>query len=264
MKTQPTKKITSFILKSMLYLIAGGIISLLLPACSKEDVKNKAHMSVRMTDAPANYDAVLIDVQNVEIKTNGGDILLNVNAGIYNLLDFSNGLDTLIASGDLDAGTVSQIRLILGTNNTVVVDNVPHPLATPSAEQSGLKIQVHKTLEPGVSYAILLDFDANESIVLQGNGEYKLKPVIRTVDVSLNGSVRGSIAPAGTAAVITVTDGVNSYTSIANANGDFLVAGIPAGTYDVEITPALPFLPVTVSGVTVSVGGSTQIGLITL
>jgi hypothetical protein len=265
MKTQPSEKNKISFLKSMFYVTVAGMVSLLLPACSKENANtDKAHMSVRMTDAPANYNAVLIDVQDVEIKTNGGDIMLNVNAGIYNLLDFSNGLDTLIASGDLDAGTVSQIRLILGPNNTVVVDNVSHPLATPSAEQSGLKIQVHKTLEPGVSYAILLDFDANESIVLQGNGEYKLKPVIRTVDVSLNGSVRGSIVPAGTAAVITVTNGVNSYTSVANANGEFLVAGIPAGTYDVEITPAIPFLPVTISGVTVSVGGSTHIGLITL
>lgn len=259
-----TKKSKLSLLTVVLGITLAGIIGVTLPACNKD--ADKAHMWVRMTDAPAVYDAVLVDVQSVEITGSGSGavILSNANPGIYNLLDFANGLDTLIASGDINAGTISQIRLILGSNNSIIVDGVTHPLITPSAEQSGLKIQVHKTLEPGVSYAILLDFDANQSIVLQGNGEYKLKPVIRTVDISLNGSVRGSITPAGTAATITATDGTNSYSSIANANGEFLVAGIPAGTYVVVVTPDLPFLPITITAVTITTGASTNLGIIAL
>jgi hypothetical protein len=67
----------------------------------------------------------------------GKAIALNVKSGIYNLLNFSNGLDTLIAIGTLNIATVQQIRLILGLNNSVVVNNVSHPLSTPSAEQLG-------------------------------------------------------------------------------------------------------------------------------
>jgi hypothetical protein len=54
----------------------------------------------------------------------------------------------------------------------------------PSAEQSGLKLQVNQTLQEGIMYHVLLDFDANKSIVKLGNGGYKLKPVIRTVETA--------------------------------------------------------------------------------
>ena len=81
---------------------------LIIPACNKDD--EKSHLSVRMTDAPANYTAVMIDLQGVEVTGDGGPaVMLNTTAGIYNLLDFTNGVNTLIATGDLNAGTVSQI-----------------------------------------------------------------------------------------------------------------------------------------------------------
>jgi len=164
----------------------------------------------------------------------------------------------------MEPGTISQIRLILGPNNSVIVDGVSHPLSTPSAEQSGLKIQVHQTFEPGVSYAILLDFDANQSIVEKGNGEYQLKPVIRTIDIALSGSIKGSISPVGTVATITASsNGLTFYSSVSNSNGDFLVAGLPAGTYNITVTPVLPLMPVSITGKTVTVGATTNIGVIT-
>lgn len=188
---------------------------------------------------------------------------MNTNNDIYDLLDFTNGLNTLIATGDLEPGTISQIRLILGTNNSVTVDGMVYMLSTPSAEQSGLKIQVHQTFEPGVSYSILLDFDANQSIVAKGNGEYQLKPVIRTIDIAISGSIKGSITPIGVIAVISATsDGITWYSSLNNSNGDFLVAGLPAGIYNITATPPLPLLPVTLTGKTVTVGASSNIGII--
>src|ERR1051325_4053076 len=117
-------------------------LGLIMSSC-KKDSKNSYPYAVRMTDVPGPYNAVNIDLQSVVITgIDGKDVTMNVHPGIYNLLDFSNGIDTLIASGSLEVSTVEQIRLILGTNNTVVVNNVPYPLSTPSADQSGLKLQV--------------------------------------------------------------------------------------------------------------------------
>lgn len=217
-----------------------------------------------MTDAPAAYNAVNIDLQAVEVTgSSGATVMLNVTPGVYNLLDYANGLDTLIAMGTLEGGTtVEQIRLVLGSNNTIVVDNVTHPLSTPSAEQSGLKLQVHKTLEAGVAYSILLDFDANQSIVQTGNGTYKLKPVVRTIEAAVSGSITGSIAPAGLIASVTATSSAGvAYSSAVAANGSFLIAGLPSGTYSVTITPVLPNLPVTINNVTVTTGVVTQVGV---
>lgn len=260
MYTTKMKNGKSLITK-ILYAVFFSLSVLLIPACNKDD--NQAHLSVRMTDAPGIYDAVLVDVQGVEVMGAGDAvIMLNANKGIYNLLDFSNGMDTLIASGDLDAGTISQIRLILGTENSVVVDGVAYPLSTPSADQSGLKLQIHQTFVAGVSYNILLDFDARQSIILTGNNVYKLKPVIRTIDAAISGSLKGQISPISLGTVVTATSNGVSYSTVANANGYFMIAGLPAGAYSITLTPVLPLLPVTITGKTVVIGASTDLGII--
>lgn len=252
----------SAIIKGIMYAVFFISVVALLPACKKDNA-DKAHLTVRMTDAPANYDAVMIDVQGVEVTGEGGNlVMLNTSAGIYNLLDFTNGMDTLIASGDMDAGTISQIRLILGTENSVMVDSVVYHLSTPSAEQSGLKLQIHQTFVAGVAYYILLDFDASQSIILQGNGEYKLKPVIRTINAAVSGSIKGSISPISLGTTISATSNGVVYSTTANLNGYFMIAGLPAGTYDITVTPALPLQPITITGKTVVIGESTDLGII--
>jgi hypothetical protein len=263
MYTTKNKNGKSLMVTKILYAIIFCLSVFMIPACNKDDNSDKAHLSVRMTDAPANYDAVMVDIQGVEVVGNGGTIvMLNANKGIYNLLDFTNGLDTLIAAGDLDAVTISQIRLILGDNNSVVVNNVVYHLSTPSAQQSGLKLQIHQTFEAGVSYAILLDFDANQSVVLQGNGDYQLKPVIRTINAAVSGSIKGSISTISLGTVITATSNGVSYSTTANLNGNFMIAGLPAGTYEITVTPVLPLQPITITGKTVVVGASTDLGII--
>lgn len=189
------------------------MLSALVISCTKD--LNKYPVNVRMTDAPGPYDAVNIDLQGVELTGNDGAVItMNTSEGIYNLLDFTNGADTLIATGDLEVAVLEQIRLILGPNSTIVVDGVSYPLSTPSAEQSGLKLQVHQTLEAGVMYSILLDFDANKSIVVLGNGSYKLKPVLRTVETAISGAIKGKISPAGTMAVITANSSLSYSTNV--------------------------------------------------
>ncbi len=67
---------------------------------------------------------------------------------------------------------------MLGPDNTIMVDSFIHPLETPSAEASGLKVKIDKDL-PLDPYTIVLDIDAALSIHQLGNGDYQLKPVIK-------------------------------------------------------------------------------------
>src|SRR5258705_2673224 len=160
-------------------------------SCSSHD-SQLATVQVRLTDAPGDFEEVNIDIQDVQVNSDtssGGWVSLDVkNKGVYNLLKLTNGLDTLLGDIQLPEGEISQIRLILGNNNTVKVSGQSLALKTPSAQQSGLKIQVHTTLKAGVNYNITLDFDAARSIVATGNGSFNLKPVIRSV-VAVAGSV---------------------------------------------------------------------------
>jgi len=242
-------------------------LGLSVNSCKKEESNpvnsEPSPYRVRLTDAPAVYSAVNVDIQSIIITgNNGSNVTLNTTAGIYNLLDFANGVDTLIATGSLNLAKVQQIRLVLGPNNTVVDSGVTYPLMTPSAQQSGLKIQVHHELQPGVAYEVLLDFDANQSIVKTGNGSYVLKPVIRAVENALSGSIKGSINPFGFLANVTATSGSNSYSTVVDANGEFILAGLPPGTYSLTVTPVAPYNSVTVLNIVVTVGATTNVGVL--
>ena len=164
------------------------IASMVFSSCSKDEAKSR--FTVYLTDAPAAYDAVNIEVIRLEIKaeadnSENGWQELPLNAGIYNLLDFTNGMDTMLSTIELPAGKISQLRMILGTNNSIVVNgtSMPLPLETPSAQQSGLKFNIHADLAEGVHYRMWIDFDAARSVVENGNGDYILKPVLRTFQV---------------------------------------------------------------------------------
>ena len=248
----------------MLVVCAG----LLFIASCNDDGKDTAagttHFSVRMSDTTANYDSVVIDVQSVEVKaSSGSSILLNANPGLYNILDFTNGKDTLIASASLPSGRVSQVRLILGTNNYVVINGVRHDMSTPSAQQSGLKLNIQADLVAGIDYTLLLDFDAGRSIVTTGNGNYILKPVIRVVSLASAGSITGFVDPLAAlpalAKAYNTTDTLSSFT---DSSGHFLIHGIPAGNYTVVIEPQLPYVPDTLNNVSVTTGNLTDVGLI--
>lgn len=139
--------------------------------------------NVRMTDGPLAVEEVNIDLELVVIFGSDGQdsIDLGTNSGIYNLLDFQNGLDTLIASAPITLDTVKQVRLILGEENTIKVDGVLHDLKTPSAQQSGLKVKLDVPLDSMNVFDLILDFDAEESVHQTGNGKYMLKPVIKVL-----------------------------------------------------------------------------------
>src|SRR5215203_1965455 len=125
-----------------------SLIILLVPfilwSCDNHDGET-ARLEVRLTDAPGDYEEVNVDIQGVEIHSEDGNpsqgwMSLEVRKGVYNLLEFTNGLDTLIASAELPAGKLSQIRFILGENNSLKVSGDVVPLKTPSGQESGLKI----------------------------------------------------------------------------------------------------------------------------
>ena len=247
--------------------IFSGVIALLfilVNSCMKDTTMNQQQagitdMAVSLTDGPGNYDEVNIDLQSVEVITGSeGTKTLNTKNGIYNLLKYSNGYDTIIATGRMEVGVISQVRLILGDNNTVMVDGVSHHLITPSAEESGLKLQLHDELVAGVKYALKLDFDANQSIVQQGNGSYLLKPVIRVIDNAISGAIHGVITPVTLHATITAEANGKSYSTVTNASGEFLLRGIPPGTYKVTIAPDSGS-PKTIDNVVVKTGESTDL-----
>ncbi|MDQ1165656.1 DUF4382 domain-containing protein [Flavobacterium sp. SORGH_AS_0622] len=234
-------------LKFRIFLLAS-LSALLLASCSNSDGSDSSQtskVSVRMTDAPGDYDQVNVEVLDVKIKSNseagedGWVSIGNIKPGVYNLLDLTGGVNVLLADNEVPSGYLGQIRLILGDKNTVVKDGVTYPLVTPSAQQSGLKLKVNQTLTAGATYDFLLDFDVEHSVVVEagGSGSFNLHPVIRISTTATSGIIKGMVTPFNLQSLVSVQVGDTTVSAYADESGAFQLNGIPAGTYSVTITP---------------------------
>jgi Domain of unknown function (DUF4382) len=239
---------------------------LLFSACQDEE---KARIVVRLTDSPGDYSKVNIDIQQIEVHgENGWASLPNINEGVYNLLDFTDGRETVLTSTEYPAGRISQIRLILGSENSVEIDDQTHPLETPSAQQSGLKLQLNADLTPGITYAILIDFDAAKSIATTGNGKFILKPHMKVVSEAQDGAIEGKVIPGELNVAVFAISGQDTLgTTYAKAGvEDFFIGGLPAGVYTISCDPGdlSGYQKVNKESIAVSLGEITSVGTIEL
>ena len=216
---------------------------------------------VAITDAPAcGYDAVNVTVEKVRVhqSASAGDadsgwseVVLNP-ARKLNLLDLTNGVLAEIGQIELPSGSYSQLRLQLAGNgmgapyaNSLVLtggDGSEIPLDTPSAQQTGLKMNLNLTVQPNQLADLVLDFDACKSVVKRGNsGRYNLKPVVAVVPLVRNDAfvAEGQVA-AGIALPTTTVSlqqgGVPVKSTVPGADGRFVLYPVPAGNYDLVVS----------------------------
>lgn len=221
---------------------------------STNDDGGTGTMEVAMTDAPANYDSVNVTINSVRVHKNSdaetdstesdeeaedsGWVTITDEQMKVNLLELTNGNQVSLGSEELEAGTYSQIRFVLGDDNTVTVDGETYDMQTPSAQQSGLKLNVNAEVEENTTYTLLVDFDAARSIVQQGHGGYLLKPVLRAVNLAETGSIAGNVQPTDFKTnVMAISDEDTVTSTITADDGDFKIIGLTEGSYDVAFDP---------------------------
>ena len=258
-------------LKSTFLSLALGTFTLLFySACNKTESSasaDKARLQVRLTDDPGDYDAVFIDVQDIRINyssdtATGWQSLPGVARGSYNLLTLVNDRDTLLSDAEIATGRIEQIRLLLGSNNYVMVDGQKYDLTTPSAQQSGLKIKLNQDVNEGVLYKLLLDFDVAKSIHQTGSGKYMLKPVIRAMMEAVGGSLRGYVLPNTVKTAVLAIQGTDTVASTYTLNGGYILKGLTAGTYTLRFLPDSPYIAQTRNGVVVGTNAVTTVDTI--
>lgn len=192
---------------------------------------------------------------------------LGVSAGIYDILQLRNGVDTLLASKSVLNGPVRMIKIELGTQHTVVIDSVSYPLLLP-ANSPGyvlVKLKGHELDEflPRKS-RLWLDFDLANSIVKEKNGQYFLRPFFKPFVEKNTASIIGVIAPADAKATVSVFNTTDSALTIPNRDGKFKIRGLKEGTYTVVINSANGYASKTISGIVVTTTKVAELGLITL
>jgi len=241
----------------------------IMASCDKNnDNKDNPVFSVKLTDAPGAYDAVNVEILYMEANMGNGWVEFPVvTPGVYNLLDFTNG-NTLLLIGNtsIAPGVMTELRLILGTNNSVVLNDISYELETPSGQTSGYKIKMDpQHLESGGLYSLVIDFDLNGSIHQTGNEKYMLKPVIRGYLETAIGGIAGTIVPPYGSYYVKAMNLTDTCGTVINlVSGSFLIGTAMPGTYDVTFYANPGFSNKTIGGVVVSAGNITQMGVVTI
>ncbi|WP_166959519.1 DUF4382 domain-containing protein [Yeosuana marina] len=150
---------------------------------------DKTTVSVDLVGNKANFDAVNIEVLDVQVKVIDDETIpdcwlsLNANSkGVYNLLDLTENSTAQLVSGlKIPAGEIYEIKLVLGSNNTIVINGETLPLVMNSEHAKGLVVRTIKTLEPGMDYSFSLNFDVKQSILeTYIDNRVILRPVLNT------------------------------------------------------------------------------------
>jgi hypothetical protein len=213
-------------------------------------------LRVAMTDAPAcGFDHVYVTIEKVRVHQSSGagdgdggwtDLALSPPRRV-DLLALNNGILEELGSVPLSAGHYSQVRLVLADNRPATpLANAVQPtggsevaLSTPSAQQSGLKLQAHFDVASGQMADLLLDFDACKSLVTAGSsGQYILKPVIGVVPrvaSSIQGFVTTTLSLSSTT-VAAQQNGTTVRATTPDAQGSFSLPYLAPGTYTLVIT----------------------------
>jgi hypothetical protein len=228
-----------------------------------------AHVYVTITDVQANTSGSAGDKDAGWTDLTPG---LSSQPKQIDLLGQANNQCFLAMLGDaqeLQAGKYQQIRIILADNSTTIANNVcgssancvmlasdssAHTLLLSSESKTGLKIPLGQIASGGFNIGagqtkdLDIDFNTCASIVQEGNGQYRLKPVLHagevsTTSTSINGKILDQATgnPVNGPVVIGLeqkdSDGVDRVmmATLAGADGTFVFCPVPAGSYDIVI-----------------------------
>lgn len=268
---------------------------LVVAGCQKGNISDAGTeaFALYLTDDPAQFSAVNIDLQMVEVKVdtmkgrkdndgacqndgNGDDHnrprdefgkwdTLNFNPGIYNVAALRNGIDTLLATGNV-TGRIRKIRITLGTQNSVTVNGTVHPLLLPPGSANYFYINLqdkHRRRDSTGEQQVWVDFDLSRSII-ERNGQYYLVPKLKPFCDQNFGTLVGKVFPAEAATRVMAFNATDTASAVAERDGRFKIRGLQPGSYTVYYDGLSPYNDTTISSVTVTAGRPVTLPEVTL
>jgi len=287
MKTQQTKGLTLTVL----------FISLFSFACQKENsghgTAGKSSVNIFLTDDPSLvFDKVLLDITKVEIKveddsdqqhesehqqgdddndhhgeTSGGWMSVDIHPGIYDILRFRNGLDTLFGSALFDATrALRKVRITLGSGNSVEINGARVPLTIHNSDNI-IVLSIDESsvaINSGGLTNFWIDFNAGSSIRFNGN-ELELKPDCKVFSREKSGGIEGIVLPGNAAAIVMAINGADTATAKSEDSGEFKFIGLKTGNYTlVYHSTANNYIDTTVSNVIIGGKEDVHVATVTL
>ena len=211
----------------------------------KIDARHKGDMDIN-SELEDNLDS------SMTTEEKSSFVVLMEDEMEVNLLELTNGVTKNLVDLDVPVGIYDLVRVYVKGVNVVLTDGSTFDLKVPSGEQTGIKIFIKPGLvvEGGLSADLLLDFDVSKSFVAKGGGSkfenitgFNFKPVIKACNMSTAGTLSGKVTTLqeevavgleGAQVAVFAADTLNT-TTFTDADGKYMVMGLMAGSYDVEV-----------------------------
>ena len=263
-------------LRSAIILVATLAVVAFAAGCGgtkQSNGPNSGTVRVSLTDAPADYDAVILMIREVAVHKEGpeetGWFSFVPDSTSYDLLQLQNGVFAGLGHTPVPTGHYTQVRLILDPGSYVVQNGVRRDIIIPSGLQTGLKLVGEWDVMDGDVVDLGIDFDASRSFHETGSGKLMLKPTVRVIVLSAPppavSGISGVISPADPLSIVYAIAGVDTITSaLPDSAGNFLLSMLAAGSYTVAIDAPAAFRDTSLAGVAVTDGQVTSLGTITL
>ncbi|MFD2034120.1 DUF4382 domain-containing protein [Belliella marina] len=254
-----------------------SLILFCLLSCTGTEERSNSLLNVFMVDAPADIDALWVELLGVDVYVSGSEgdenpapKFLPYQAGnqMVDIAQLIAGQEVMIGRGEVRAGSLVKLKLRLGDENYLVKDGLRINIDLSQADLSGLEIDVDFNLRPGISHDVYIDFDLLQSVKAPSNAldRYVFSPKLSMFSKANSGEISGSIRPATEDVFLyaiqqndTITTGVDT-----RGSGQFLFRGLE-GTYTVYVVPKNNnYIADTIPTVIVQPQTVTQLGNITL
>lgn len=251
----------------------------LFTACNKDGEPKGGSFKVRMTDAPADYEALNMTLLSVEAYNDTkGWITLEGDSKSFNVLDLTNGRETTLAfDTDVKSGVYTLLRLRFGDENSINYQSTSTVGGVSSVTTASANLQwngareviipISASVSSSVGADLLLDFDVASSVT-EVAGTFIINPVIKVMtnaSTGIEGRVNGS-----SNALVTASNGSMEASTYIDASGEFMIRGLKDGSYVLTIKSCAEDRAegaaeeITIDGVIVANGEITAIGSVNL
>jgi hypothetical protein len=154
------------IFSAKILILVGVTACLSLFTCKKDDTK-AADVSVYLQDAPAmGYDKIKIEHKELSVysQTSVSWVNLTANNGIFDLLTLDSLHQAFLGKLKISEGDITQVQLTIGSQNSVTVGGISHPLILNASDLDKLKVKIGHTVNGSSSYKLTIDFKAFEHV----------------------------------------------------------------------------------------------------
>jgi len=204
--------------KLLFLLLIVTLASYLLVGCNPvtppAEGEGEGTLKLYLTDAPGDYLAVDILISRIDAhiaeaeqeqaqegslnfqNRDSNNTEEDIGGEWVTLINWDNGLPVdlielegqtmLLSTNELGVGTYTQLRVFLMGEASITIEGEEEPeitenLIIPSSAQTGIKLTHPFEIIEGQTTELTLDFDAQESIFINGNGEYRMQPTIKVI-----------------------------------------------------------------------------------